>query len=52
MIMRATALLRDLPNPTEPEIISRMNSNVCRCGTYPRIVQAVQQASMRKGAAR
>ena len=54
MIMRATALLNDLPNPTEAQIVTRMNGNVCRCGTYPRIVDAVQRAShsLTKGAAR
>jgi aerobic-type carbon monoxide dehydrogenase small subunit (CoxS/CutS family) len=45
MIMRATALLSDLPNPTEAQIVTRMNGNLCRCGTYPRIVDAVQRAS-------
>src|SRR5438105_10546569 len=44
MIMRATALLHDVPKPTEAQIISGMNSNICRCGTYPRIVAAVQRA--------
>jgi aerobic-type carbon monoxide dehydrogenase small subunit (CoxS/CutS family) len=54
MILRATALLNDLPHPTEAQIIARMNGNVCRCGTYPRIVDAVQRAShsLTKGAAR
>jgi aerobic-type carbon monoxide dehydrogenase small subunit (CoxS/CutS family) len=54
MIMRATALLNDLPEPTETQIVARMNGNVCRCGTYPRIVAAVALAShaMAKGAAR
>ena len=54
MIMRATALLNDLPAPTESEIVTRMNGNVCRCGTYPRIVVAVQRAShsIAKGGAR
>ncbi len=45
MIVRATALLHDLPNPSEKEIVTRMNGNICRCGTYPRIVDAVQRAS-------
>lgn len=45
MIMRATALLADLPNPTEAQIVTRMNGNLCRCGTYPRIIDAVQRAS-------
>ena len=54
MILKATALLQDLPTPTEKQIIARMNGNVCRCGTYPRIVVAVQQASrsMAKGGSR
>ena len=54
MILKATALLQDLPTPTEKQIIARMNGNVCRCGTYPRIVVAVQQASrsMVKGGSR
>jgi aerobic-type carbon monoxide dehydrogenase small subunit (CoxS/CutS family) len=45
MIMRATALLRATPAPTEAQIVSGMNGNICRCGTYPRIVDAVQRAS-------
>ena len=45
MILRATALLDATPKPSESEIVSRMNGNICRCGTYPRIVQAVQRAS-------
>jgi aerobic-type carbon monoxide dehydrogenase small subunit (CoxS/CutS family) len=51
MILQATALLHDLPAPTEKQIIAHMNGNVCRCGTYPRIVVAVQRAShsMTKG---
>ena len=54
MVMRATALLHELPNPSEAQIRTRMNGNICRCGTYPRIVQAVQQAShsLAKGGAR
>jgi aerobic-type carbon monoxide dehydrogenase small subunit (CoxS/CutS family) len=54
MVMRATALLHDLPNPTESQIVSRMNGNICRCGTYPRIIDAVQRAShsMAKAGAR
>ena len=51
MIVRATALLHDTPSPTPQQIATRMNGNVCRCGTYPRIVVAVQRAShaMAKG---
>ena len=50
MIVRATALLHDTPNPTPTQIAARMNGNICRCGTYPRIVAAVHRASMSKGA--
>ena len=53
MIMRATALLQATPAPTEAQIVSGMNGNVCRCGTYPRIIAAVQRASsLAKGGAR
>ena len=45
MIMRATALLHDVPAPTEAQIVNGMNGNICRCGTYPRIIAAVQRAS-------
>src|ERR1700733_7736700 len=50
MIMRATALLHATPASSEAQIVAGMNGNVCRCGTYPRIVAAVQRAA--KGAAR
>jgi aerobic-type carbon monoxide dehydrogenase small subunit (CoxS/CutS family) len=52
MVMRATALLHTNPAPTEAQIVSGMNGNVCRCGTYPRIIAAVQRASVSKGATR
>ena len=54
MILRATALLHDLPNPTEKQIVAHMNGNICRCGAYPRIIDAVQRAShsMAKGGER
>ena len=48
MIMSAVALLRRNPAPKESEIIDFMDGNVCRCGTYPRIVSAIQKAA--KGA--
>lgn len=44
-IMRAAALLADNPHPSKDEIISGMSSNICRCGSYPRIVRAIQRAS-------
>ena len=46
MIMAAAALLNENPNPSEEEISRRMEGNICRCGTYPRIVAAVHQAAM------
>jgi aerobic-type carbon monoxide dehydrogenase small subunit (CoxS/CutS family) len=45
MVLCATALIRETPHPTEEEIVSYMNGNVCRCGTYPRIIDAVKRAS-------
>ena len=45
MIMSATSLLGKTPNPTDEQIVGAMNGNVCRCGTYPRIVQAVRRAA-------
>ena len=45
MIMSAVALLHRNPAPNESEIIDFMDGNVCRCGTYPRIVSAIQNAA-------
>lgn len=45
MIMSATSLLSQKPSPTDEQIVTAMNGNVCRCGTYPRIVQAVRHAA-------
>jgi nicotinate dehydrogenase subunit A len=45
MIMSAVALLRRNAQPKETEIIDFMDGNVCRCGTYPRIVSAIQKAA-------
>jgi aerobic-type carbon monoxide dehydrogenase small subunit (CoxS/CutS family) len=45
MIMSASALLRDNRAPSEEQIITAMNGNVCRCGTYPRILAAIKRAS-------
>ena len=46
MIMSATALLRDNHAPTDEQILTAMNGNVCRCGTYPRILAAIKRASV------
>jgi nicotinate dehydrogenase subunit A len=45
MIMSGVALLKSNPSPSEAEISEYMQGNVCRCGTYPRIVAAVRAAS-------
>ena len=45
MIMAAVGLLRKNPVPSDEEIINAMDGNICRCGTYPRIVEAVRQAA-------
>jgi aerobic-type carbon monoxide dehydrogenase small subunit (CoxS/CutS family) len=44
MIVSGLALLKKTPHPSEAEIRRAMEGNVCRCGTYPRIVAAVQLA--------
>jgi aerobic-type carbon monoxide dehydrogenase small subunit (CoxS/CutS family) len=45
MIMSAVALLSINPNPNETQIKRAMNGNICRCGTYPRIIAAVRRAA-------
>jgi aerobic-type carbon monoxide dehydrogenase small subunit (CoxS/CutS family) len=45
MIMSALALLTGEPEPKREEIIRFMNGNICRCGTYARIVTAIEQAA-------
>jgi aerobic-type carbon monoxide dehydrogenase small subunit (CoxS/CutS family) len=45
MILSSAALLKKTPQPSEPEIRRALQGNVCRCGTYPRIVLAVQMAA-------
>ena len=45
MIMSALALLQENPEPKREEIVRGMNGNVCRCGTYGRIVSAVESAA-------
>ena len=44
-IMTATALLKKNPNPTDKDIDTAMQGNICRCGTYPRIRKAIKTAS-------
>jgi aerobic-type carbon monoxide dehydrogenase small subunit (CoxS/CutS family) len=45
MIMSALALLTKNPEPTRDEIIQGMNGNICRCGTYNRIIAAIEMAA-------
>jgi isoquinoline 1-oxidoreductase subunit alpha len=44
-IMQAASLLKETPKPTRAQIVKGMNGNICRCGTYGRIVRAIQRAS-------
>jgi isoquinoline 1-oxidoreductase subunit alpha len=44
-IMQACALLKQKPKPTDADIDSAMNGNICRCGTYQRIRQAIKLAA-------
>ena len=44
-IMRAADLLKTNPKPTREQIVEHMSTNICRCGTYARIVKAVERAS-------
>ncbi len=44
-IMRAADLLANNPNPTREEIIAHMSTNICRCGTYARIIRAIERAA-------
>lgn len=45
MIMSTVALLNATPNPSTDDIVRAMNGNVCRCGTYSRILMAIKQAA-------
>ncbi len=45
MIVSAAALLQSNPRPSDEEIVRQMNGNVCRCGTYPRILAAIREAA-------
>jgi len=47
-VMAATALLTQTPNPSDADIDAAMSGNICRCGTYPRVREAIKLAA--KGA--
>jgi len=44
-IMQAAELLASNKSPSRDQIVEHMNGNICRCGTYPRIVRAIERAT-------
>jgi len=44
-IMSAANLLQQKPHPSRDEIVEHMSAHICRCGTYPRIVRAIERAA-------
>src|SRR5262245_19314570 len=47
MIIKGSELLAQTPRPSEAQIRAHMNGHLCRCGTYPRVMKAIQLASTR-----
>jgi isoquinoline 1-oxidoreductase alpha subunit len=45
MMCSAVALLREQPQPSDRDVVTALHGNVCRCGTCPRILRAVQRAA-------
>jgi aerobic-type carbon monoxide dehydrogenase small subunit (CoxS/CutS family) len=45
MIIKASELLSKIARPSEAEIRTAMNGHLCRCGTYPRVIKAIQRAA-------
>jgi aerobic-type carbon monoxide dehydrogenase small subunit (CoxS/CutS family) len=45
MIMSASALLSEIPKPSRQDIVEALDGNICRCGVYQRITEAIQNAS-------
>jgi aerobic-type carbon monoxide dehydrogenase small subunit (CoxS/CutS family) len=45
MIIKASELLSKIPQPSDAQIRTAMNGHLCRCGTYPRVIKAIQRAS-------
>ena len=45
MTIKACELLSKTPRPSEAQIRAAMNGHLCRCGTYPRIIKAIQRAA-------
>jgi len=46
MILSAVSLLNEKPHPSDQDILQSMDGNICRCGTYPRIMAAIRRASV------
>jgi isoquinoline 1-oxidoreductase alpha subunit len=44
-IMQAAELLAKTKTPTRQQIVEHMDGNLCRCGTYPRVVRAIERAA-------
>jgi isoquinoline 1-oxidoreductase alpha subunit len=51
-IMAAAALLSKIPAPTDTDIDQALSGNICRCGTYPRIREAIKQAARKPASAK
>ncbi len=51
MIVQAAELLSKTPQPTDAQIRAAMNGHLCRCGSYPRVIKAIQRASQTMAAA-
>jgi isoquinoline 1-oxidoreductase alpha subunit len=45
MILSAVAMLKRRPDPTEAEIVRMMSGNICRCGVYGRITEAIREGA-------
>jgi aerobic-type carbon monoxide dehydrogenase small subunit (CoxS/CutS family) len=45
MIVSGVGLLKSNPHPSDAEILEFMEGNICRCGTYPRILAAIRRAA-------
>ena len=45
MIMTSVSLLQAIPHPSREQIVQAMQGNICRCGTHPRIIEAIEKAA-------
>jgi aerobic-type carbon monoxide dehydrogenase small subunit (CoxS/CutS family) len=45
MIMSSVGLLQSNPNPSQADIVQFLQGNICRCGTHPRVVEAIHHAA-------